>query len=110
MESLELHDSHAAAHTGMSDIIMQQKQVNIQKNAILTYLLFKKDSLENLRMKNYGMNKWKNFMKDIELYYIKGEMKRLLAEVEKLKFQEQLLRTNFRVQKNELESKVSELI
>lgn len=41
---------------------------------------------------------------------IKGEVRRLLEEVEKLKLQEQVLRTSFRVQKGELESKVSELI
>ncbi len=61
-------------------------------------------------MKNWGLNRWKQLMRDIEMWSIKSEIKRLNNEVEGLKFQEQMLRTSFRVQKGELESKVSELI
>lgn len=82
----------------------------MKRNAIMTYLLFKKDSTESSRLKAYGLNRWKNFMRELENWCVKSELKRLLNEVENLKFQEQLLRTSFRVQKSELESKVSELI
>lgn len=44
-----------------------------------------------------AMNKWKTFMRDIEMYTIKGSLKFLAGEVESLKFQEQILRTNFRL-------------
>ncbi len=49
-------------------------------------------------------------MRDLEMISVKQEVKRLAGEVENLRFQEQLLRTSFRVQKTELESKVSELV
>ena len=84
MDTIETHNSQT--YTGISDIIMNQNIQNVKRNAILTYLFRKKESSEVSRLKAYGINKWKNFMRDIEIYSIKGEMKRLLNEVENLKF------------------------
>ncbi|CDW86500.1 UNKNOWN [Stylonychia lemnae] len=105
-----IETNNSQTYTGISDIIMNQNMQNMKRNAILTYLLLRKGSNQEQRLKNYGLNKWKNFMREVEMWYIKNEIKRLVSEVENLKFQEQLLRTNFRLQKNELESKVNELI
>ena len=81
------HESQEGTYTGISDIInMQQRQLNIKKNAVLTYLLMKKDSLENTRMKSMGMARWKNFMREVEMWSIKNVMKRLMENVENLKF------------------------
>ena len=44
------------------------------------------------------------------MWTIKGELRRLVNETEQMKLQEQVLRTNFGLQKSNLESKVSELI
>eukprot|EP00347_Sterkiella_histriomuscorum_P019040 403343196 len=108
IDTLDTHNSQT--YTGISDIIMNNNMQNMKRNAVLTYLLFRKDSTETSRWKAYGLNKWKNFMRELEIWSVKGEIKRLINEVENMKFQEQLLRTSFRVQKSELESKVSELI
>jgi hypothetical protein len=58
-------------------------------------------------MKVSGVNRWKAFVEGCERQAIKIQLRRLTGEVENLKFQEQVMRTNFRVQKTELESKVS---
>ncbi len=57
-----------------------------------------------------GLNRWKQFIRDLEMNAIKGQIKRLANEVENLKFQEKLMHTSFRIQKNELESKINEMI
>lgn len=66
--------------------------------------------MQSSRLKSWGLNRWKNFMRELENWAVKAELRRLSGEVQNLKFQEQLMRTTFRVQKSELESKVSELI
>ena len=61
-------------------------------------------------MKFYGLNRWKNIIKDLEMHAVKMQLKRLSSDVETLKMQELVMRTTFKVQKSELESKVSELV
>ena len=84
LDTLDTHNSQT--YTGISDIIMNQNLQNMKRNAILTYLMFKKDSTESARLKAYGMNKWKNFMRELEMWVVKGEFKRLVGEIENLKF------------------------
>jgi len=39
-------------------------------------------------MKNIGMNRWKAFMRELEMWSIKNMIKKLIGEVDALKFQE----------------------
>jgi len=95
-ETLETHNSQT--YTGISDIIKsQQTKQNIKRNSIVTYFLMKKEAKEASSLKAFGLNRWVGFMRDLELWTIITQIKRLSDEVEKLKFQEQLLRTSFRL-------------
>ena len=63
-----------------------------------------------LKDKNRCFNKWREVIRSSEAFALQLELARLNKEIETVKFQESLLRTNFRVQKAELESKINMLV
>ena len=64
----------------------------------------------SLKDKNRCFNKWREVIRSSEAFALQLELARLNKEIETVKFQESLLRTNFRVQKAELESKLNMLV
>ena len=64
----------------------------------------------SLKDKNRCFNKWREVIRSSEAFALQLELARLNKEIETVKFQESLLRTNFRVQKAELESKINMLV
>ena len=64
----------------------------------------------DLREKNRVFNKWKDAARDAQNFTLQLEIARLAKEVETVKLQEEVLRTDFTVQRTELESKVNILI
>lgn len=97
--------------TGISEVIRQGKiQAEVKRIGIIGKLVERKLARTEALMKNFGLNRWKNLIQGLEMHSVKIQLKRLTGEVENLKFQEQVMRTNFRVQKTELESKVTQLV
>ena len=104
-------ESRVSHYTGISEIIRQGKiQSEIKRVHCLSRLLERKLARTDSLRKNFGLTRWKALIRDLEMHAVKIHLRRLTAEVDSLKFQEQVMRTHFRVQKTELESKVSQLI
>ncbi len=53
---------------------------------------------------------WLRYSKAAEVLTIKGELSRVAMALQDIKFQENLFRTNMIMQRNELESKMRELV
>ena len=68
------------------------------------------EKYDSLRSKNRTLSKWKKVVHSSEMFALKLELFRLNKKVETVQHQESLLRTNFRVQKTELESKINLLV
>lgn len=88
METMESKASQQT-YTGISDIIMQGRMQLVNKKSIaLSALLTKKCSREELIAKANYISKWKEFIRNLEIWFVKAQLKRLSNEVENLKFQE----------------------
>lgn len=84
---LDSQHTSQQTYTGISDIILHGKtQLALKKQNALTHLLSRKQANEQARLKSVGVNRWKGFMRDLEMYSVKLTLKRLSNEVEGLKF------------------------
>ena len=72
--------------------------------------LMKKEVFDRDNIMIRAISAWKCFNKSAEIALLKGEIARISMAIEDIKFQDNLLRTNFILQKNELESKIRELM
>lgn len=83
---------------------------NAKKQALVLMLSISNEKYGSLRSKNRCFNKWREVIRQSDTFALQLELSRLNKEVDTVKFQESLLRTNFRVQKAELESKINMLV
>ena len=83
---------------------------NAKRQAIILMLSISNEKYSSLKDKNRCFNKWKEVIRAQDTFALQLELARLNKEVETVKHQESLLRTNFRVQKAELESKINTLV
>ena len=71
-----------------------------KRERVLNMILIKRGTREfkdRLIRKSQYWNKWKGFMRDLEIFSIKAYLKNMINELENLRFSEQMLKTNFRV-------------
>ena len=81
-----------------------------KRHAIVMMLSLRNGKYNDLREKNRVFNKWKDAARDAQNFTLQLEIARLAKEVETVKLQEEVIRTDFTVQRTELESKVNILI
>jgi hypothetical protein len=87
MTHTDTQESRQSNYTGISDIIRQGKLKQEQRRSgLLVRLLEKKVSRESVQRKTFGLTRWKAFIRELEMYAVKFQLKRLTNEVEKLKF------------------------
>lgn len=76
---------------------------------ILRVLVAKQHAGRKLSLLQHWV-RWVQFSKAAEVLLLKGELSRIAMSLQDLKFQENLFRTNILLQRNELDSKVRELV
>ena len=90
--------------------VSQIDLTNAKRQAVVLMLSISNEKYGSLKDKNRCFNKWREVIRSSEAFALQLELARLNKEIETVKFQESLLRTNFRVQKAELESKINMLV
>lgn len=73
-------------------------------------LTLRNQKYAELKEKNRALNKWRDAAREAQSFTLMAEIGRLAREVDTIRFNEEVLRTNFLMQKTELESKVNILV
>ena len=81
-----------------------------KRHAVVMLLTLRNNKYNQLREKNKAFNKWRCAAGEAQTFTMQVELARLAREVETVRFHEEVLRTNFSVQKTELESKLNILV
>ena len=81
-----------------------------KRHAIVLMLTLRNQKFSELREKNRALNKWRGAARDAQSFTLQSEIGRLASEVDTVRFNEEVLRTNFQMQRTELESKVNILV
>jgi len=89
---------------------VDESSILFARPSLLKRLVLKKIVIENQFKKARAFRKWDSFRRQVENFAIRGQLKIIQSEIEGLRFQESVLRANFRVQKNELESRLRQMI
>ena len=89
----------------------QDLQMTIAKrHAVVLMLTLRNEKYNDLRKKNRVFNRWRKASKEAQTFTLQLEIARLAKEVETIKFHQEVVRTDFTIQKTELESKVNILL